>query len=104
MAWEWSHTPEAYENARNHLYEQDHGWLVVCLAEIDASMSHPDYCGDHAFNNDKYKRRLPQLISLTKDVLANAIWRFAEEYRTCDNGGFNAHVCPYGCHTVSFDD
>jgi len=37
-------------------------------------------------------------------VLADFIWEQASEYATCDNGGFNAWMCPSGCgcHCVSF--
>lgn len=34
---------------------------------------------------------------------AENIWGWIEDLRTCTNGGFRAWVCPYGCHTVSFD-
>jgi hypothetical protein len=40
---------------------------------------------------------------MEKDLLVDAIWEDMEEWRTCDNGGFNAWACPSGCHTVSFD-
>ncbi len=104
MAWEWSHTEEAYSNALDNLIKQEHFWLAMCLAEITASTSHPDYCGDHILDDKKYDLYRSKYEAWEQDDLINAIWRFAEEYRTCDNGGFNAHVCPYGCHTVSFDN
>ena len=39
---------------------------------------------------------------IDSNIIAD-IWQFMKELRTCDNGGFNAYCCPYGCHTVSFD-
>lgn len=105
MASEWSHTPEAYATAYENLHNKPHYWLAMCLAEIDATPKDEYGCYSASdMNSEKYDKRREQLESLPSDVLADAIWAFAEEYRTCDNGGFNAHVCPHGCHTVSFSN
>ncbi len=43
-------------------------------------------------------------VGLCELDTADAIWQYAsEDLRTCDNGGYNAWMCPWGCHTVSFD-
>lgn len=41
---------------------------------------------------------------LSKDAIVDDIWERASNLATCDNGGFNAWMCPFGCdcHTVSF--
>lgn len=104
MAWEWSHTPEAYENARLNTQDLPQGELAVIVAEIKAKRwDDENEEEDLSFNNGKYEEFLAEAKELTQDVLADAVWAFAEEYRTCDNGGFNAYLCPYQCHSVPFD-
>lgn len=104
MAWEWSHTPEAYENVRNNISTLDHENLAVIVAEIAAKIWDDENEDKNlSFNNGKYDKFLSEAKELPHDLLADVVWKFAEKHRTCDNGGFNAHICPYGCHTVSFD-
>jgi hypothetical protein len=31
------------------------------------------------------------------------VWEKVKALAVCDNGGFEAWVCPYGCHTLPFD-
>lgn len=111
MAWEWSHTVEAYENARKNLEMVETDILIEILSEWDAleagkvtEPDHPEPFFQEAY--DESKERLTQQCSRLdgfEEHIADAIWTKAEELATCDNGGFNAWVCPYGCHTVSFD-
>ena len=101
MAWSWSHTVEAYENARRNLGKLRKGELNVIYAEWEAHTSREEDEG--AFDEPKYKAALTAARKIPADILADAIWERAEELATCDNGGFNAWVCPFGCHTVSFD-
>ena len=84
MAWEWSHAPEAYTAARTNLENVEPSELRVIWA-------------------DRYELALLDAGPLGPVRLASDIWERAAEYATCDNGGFNAHVCPFGCHTVPFD-
>jgi len=103
MAWEWSHSQEAYDNARENLYNQSLQWLKICLAEIEAEQ--PINSGE--FDERVYKIYMDSMKDITKDSresLIESIWDvMSTEIRTCDNGGFNAWCCPYGCHTVPFD-
>ena len=109
MAWGWGHTPEAYSAAYNNLHSLDRDTLCIIMAEWDMEI----------FNEGEYDKYDERLAFLTGDeletceTLADKIWlQCSEEQkingtwygRTCDNGGFNAWVCPHGCHTVSFDD
>lgn len=100
MAWEWSHTVEAYIAARRNLETQPNAWLARCYAEWHCTRK------DGAFSNrlhDMAERRALRLIAKgLRDAIVNEIWEHAESLRTCDNGGFNAYMCPDGCHTVSF--
>ena len=103
MAWEWSHTPEAYEAAYQNLLQLDFATLRTIWAEWQAC-DHPD---DDAqtFDETKYDTAIHNAGKIHTEALANDIWTNASEQATCDNGGFNAWLCPFGCgcHTVSFD-
>lgn len=97
MAWSWSHTNEAYATAYKHvralprktLLEVLHEWAYD---EREKSGKRPSF-------------RLPAGIRrLATDTLADLVWERASEYATCDNGGWNAYICPDGCHTVPFSE
>lgn len=108
MAWEWSHTNEAYANAYDHVQRLPRKTLLVVLREwsyhdreIKGTLRGPVI-------SPKTGRalgfRLPAGIRrLCQDTLADLVWERAENHRTCDNGGWNAWICPDGCHTVPFD-
>lgn len=105
MAWEWSHTQEAYDNAHKQLYAQSREWLEIVFAEWHAKGKGTDDCGEPLFSQGKYNRALKHAKTLPDDTLAEEIWERMEALATCDNGGWNAWACPYGCgcHTVPFD-
>ena len=101
MAWEWSHTNEAYHNAYENLHDCDMVFLAEALTEwilsVNSCLGTIDKQIESLILTDEYNDR---------ENLADAVWKFASSYdwgRLCDNGGFNAWVCPHGCHTVSFD-
>lgn len=106
MAWSWSHTNEGIDYAREALNAQSREFLETVFAEIKATgRKWSPNSGDSApFFESVYKREIGRARRLPSDILADAIWEFAEEYQTCDNGGYDAHMCPYGCscHTVPF--
>ena len=103
MVWSWSHTQEAYQNAYENLQNSPRHFLEVTFAEIRAAGPIDDEGEEQTFNEKKYNRALKQAAKLPDDVLADAIWEFAENQAVCDNGGYNAWVCPWGCHTVPFE-
>lgn len=110
MAWSWSHSQEAYDAVYQQLLEKDREWLIVVYAEWRAYQKgrkdETDY--EERFNESCYNRTVKWLkgdgASIDNDTLAEAIWEWASEYATCDNGGFNAWMCPYGCgcHEIPF--
>jgi hypothetical protein len=109
MAWSWSHTSEAYENAMKNISELETSELCIIFAEWRASQGKRGIIDpvSPAFSERKYKRALAYAEKLASnplgnEALAEVIWEQASEFATCDNGGFNAWVCPYGCHTVPF--
>jgi len=108
MAWEWSHTPEAYQAAERNLRKKPLGELSIILAEWKAA--EPDEDGCTGFGQAQYDSALKQIEAdlkagrLHKGAICDDIWRRMEEQRTCTNGGFEAWCCPFGCgcHMVSF--
>lgn len=100
MAWEWSHTAEAYADAQANLEALPRVDLEIIFAEWIAN----DPSGDETFNQDAYASAHQEAKSLPASHLADEIWRLASNQATCDNGGFNAWLCPYGCgcHQVPF--
>lgn len=103
MAWSWSHTNEAYANAQANLEELPLETLRVIEAEWRSLRIH-DTGGDR-FSLAKYQKAVKVIERENEyaEYLAVEIWEKASEQATCDNGGFNAWMCPFGCHTVPFD-
>lgn len=108
MAWNWSHTQQAYDNAYKNLSELPNDDLIIIWSEIK-SYNLNEY-NLISFDEDLYNEKIKECKQIINNLSGNMepiiddIWQFAsEELRTCDNGGFNAWLCPYGCHTVSFD-
>jgi hypothetical protein len=108
MAWEWSHTAEAYDTIRARLERMPREALNVLFAEWRASQERPGETIGHNFNERRYARALAWISrpdALPDDVLVDWIWERMADYRTCTNGGFEAYACPYGCgpHLLPFD-
>jgi hypothetical protein len=116
VAWEWSHTPDAYENGRKNLAKLSISDLIVMKAEWEAISDHNEetFEGGH-LDTDKYNKTMTRLqatyrmarradvsIATLKEQYANEIWEKAEKLRTCTNGGHEAWVCPFGCHLVAW--
>lgn len=106
MAWSWSHSSEGIQNAQDNLALLDREKLEIIFAEWRAAQGkHGIINRIHAdFNEKRYNRALAYAKDLTLDQLQEFIWEKAEEQAICDNGGFEAWMCPYGCgcHTVPF--
>jgi hypothetical protein len=104
MAWSWSHSAEAYADAEKNLADESDGWLATALAEFrfhDDEETVPYLSPISEVLLNGYTRQA--LEQYGKDELVDLVWEKASEQRICDNGGFNAWMCPYGCHTVPFD-
>lgn len=103
MAWSWSHTPEAYDNAHDNLLDLPVDTLRVIYKEWRThilSVGQDDAAWLATYENAS---NFTEMSDMTNREIADAIWEWANEQRTCDNGGWNAWMCPYGCHTVPFD-
>lgn len=107
MAWGWSHTQEAYRNAEDNLRALDLDTLQVIAAEWESVRPDEDEWSEPHFSLWHYRRALARIKreDMSADDLADIVWNRAEDQVTCDNGGFNAWMCPFGCgpHCVSFD-
>ena len=95
MAWEWSHTPEAYSDAYAHTCRLPKRTLLTILREW-------------AYDDREKANRMPSfrlsagVRKLPQDILADMVWSRADAHRTCSNGGWDCYLCPDGCHTVPF--
>lgn len=107
MAWEWSHTNDAYADARAQV---DRLPRRVCL-EVLREWTYDDRekrggsrrQGSVGPTGRVRGFRLPPGVArLPVDVLRGLVWDRAAEHRTCSNGGGEAYLCPDGCHTVPF--
>lgn len=94
MAWEWSHSQEAYDTALENLYYKPKWWLNEAYAEWKTE--NMEEC------KGQYNVYLKDAETKAKEELVEYIWEKASEQRTCENGGFQPWMCPYGCHTVDW--
>ena len=110
MAWDWSHSPEAYRIARQHLENWSAKRLGEAYAEfkckeIDDANEQSNVQEPDPYKDGRYEKVLNETRAVVrkfgKEHLVNEVWRMAEELHTCDNGGATLWVCPYGCHKVS---
>lgn len=106
MAWTWSHTQQAYSDARENLSDLDRETLDIIFAEWRAAQGKRGLVDpvSPGLSERKYDRALKQAKTLAHDTLVEFIWEHASEFATCDNGGSEAWMCPHGCgpHCVSF--
>ena len=115
MAWEWSHTDDAYQSVHEQIMQKaddaNNGdreaqeWLLVVWAEWKAENWRAWRCS-HSFDMRRYQSALRRAYRIATSEgwhqLAEDIWENAQEYRTCTNGGWEAYVCPSGCHLIPF--
>jgi hypothetical protein len=94
MAWEWSHSQEAYDKAYADLHKMGVCKLAVIYAEWHMELN------EEAWVEARYveaRREARRLMRHGKDIVADMIWEWACEARTCDNGGHHLWMCPHGC-------
>lgn len=107
MAWEWSHTPEAYEAAKLNMQELDRETREIIAAEWIGTPK--DEFGGYGFSIDmdmkRYWKATCRVKRWTDERLNEFIWWNMVNLATCTNGGYEAYCCPHGCgpHLVPFD-
>jgi hypothetical protein len=108
MAWEWSHTDDAYANAYDQVHRLPKSELLTILRE----WAYKDRDDAGRLRGPAISKRSGRALGfrlptgvrrLYRDTLADLVWERMSEYRTCSNGGWDAYCCPDGCHTVPFD-
>lgn len=94
MTWEWSHIPEAYENARRNFMDLGES----TIREIYTEWLVYQKVGDNPTLDDF------DAVSEKGYIDRDQMWGWICELARCTNGGWEAHCCPYGCaiHQVSF--
>lgn len=103
MAWSWSHSSEAYSYARCELDDFSRPLLLEILTEWRMhEKGRPDQMWA-----DTWPKELAMVTFQNRETrtqaLRDAVWEKAREQATCDNGGYNAWMCPYGCHPHCVD-
>jgi hypothetical protein len=119
MAWEWSHTEDAYEAVHQQLQDKADSaadgdreaqeWLLTVWAEWNAE-DWRDWRSCDRFDPRAYGKALRAAHKLTRrnvdgwHQLAEDIWENSQTLRFCTNGGWEAYVCPSGCgcHLIPF--
>jgi hypothetical protein len=115
MTWEWSHTHEAYAAVHDNIMALPRAEQEVIMAEWKAAGRgghfYPKGLSGAPFDRRRYARALATLqlepdyfFQDTGDgsIVGDRIWTLTERQALCTNGGGEAWVCPYGCHTVPF--
>jgi hypothetical protein len=99
MAWEWSHSQDAYDDFRANVAKQERAWLECVYAEWEARADNLEN-----FDEKKFRKALKQAKKLPSDMLADTIYEKAEAFATCEAGGHNGYACPFGCgpHVLPF--
>ena len=103
MVWSWSHSTEGLQNARANLEKMDRDDLDVIYAEWMMFEKYGKDANSADFARD-YDGFLEEAERLPGDELCDAIWERAKALSNCENGGWEAHMCPFGCmsHMVPF--
>jgi len=106
MAWSWSHTAKGIAAVEENLRDLDFDTLVEIMAEWVVHNENDDI-PSWMLDPDLYAKaerdiRKEYAGGGGTDMLADEIWAKTVDLATCDNGGFNAWICPHGCHTASF--
>jgi hypothetical protein len=104
MAWEWSFSEEGYSTIYENIHKMSREDLIVCLAEF-AMYEHGGETEQDDLDEYTRKQLDLEVGPFVQETLADLVWDKASswDYRTCDNGGHFAWVCPYGCHKVPLD-
>ena len=98
MAWEISHSVEAWDNARRNLGEWDRERLILAITDDAFEAAEQREDGDPMQAADSVRELIGEL---PHDLLVDRAVELIEEHRTCDNGGFSFWIDREGFHTVS---
>lgn len=100
MAWEISHTHEAWANARHNLSLWERDDLIQALSDDAFELAEQ---GDHTDPADAARVLEELLEDSPKDLIVEMCIRTIEDHQTCSNGGHNFWIDREGYHTVPVD-
>jgi len=105
MAWEWSHTEEAYANARANLATLTEEQLIEArvsyqLAQLEKQGASTERL--EMASLECYEILREYVHDFGREHLEAKVWEHMRVNRTCDNGGHNAWVDTEGYITVPF--
>lgn len=100
MAWEISHTQEAWDNARHNLGLWDRDKLIQALSDDAFELAEQ---GDHTDPADAAAALEELLEDTPRDLLVDLCMTTIEDHRTCSNGGHSFWIDREGYHTVMVD-
>lgn len=115
MAWEWSHTVEAYQNVRDNILsigeKADNGnteaqeWIREVWCEWESHNPDADDADHEGYSPLLYVQAKQADVNLSYSEMAYIVSHRAERQALCEKGGHKAWACPYGCmcHLISFD-
>ena len=128
MAWEISHSYEAWETFRRGLEDQTVEWLreavATCRADYAESQAkedegeaerkwmdepdgtpYPDPSPIDLFDwSECYERELKLLETVPHDLLVDAAYDWCEINNTCSNGGFDFYIDAGGYSSICLAD
>jgi hypothetical protein len=97
MAWEISHTAEAWECFCRGLEAQTTEWLQEAIATCIADSSVDDWM-------DAYELALSQLQGAPHDALVCECVSWTERNSTCSNGGWDFYIDKSGFYSICLSD
>jgi len=100
MAWEISHSAEAWDNARANLEAMGSERIINALADE----AYHDACEADADGERAADECRARLASLPLDILVDAAMGSIRRHNTCDSGGHKFWIDRQGYHTVSVAD
>jgi hypothetical protein len=100
MAWEISHSQEAFDNARHNLALWDRDKLIDALSDDAFELAEQ---GGHSDPADAAQAVLELLEDTPQDLLVDICMTTIEDHRTCSNGGHDFWIDREGFHTVPVD-
>lgn len=100
MAWEISHSQEAWDNARHNLGLWDADKLREALTDDAFELAEQ---GGHTDPADAAAALAELLVDTPQDLLVDLCMTTIEDHRTCCNGGHSFWIDREGFHTVPVD-
>ena len=103
MTWSWSHTQEGIQNVENNICELNDTTLATVWTEWTCAVR---ISGEFVLAESAYDRIFAQackMVDTLRTEMVDFIIDKTNALAECTNGGFEAHICPFGCHTASFD-